>query len=346
MKFGNPLFCFILGLVFLSCNSTKKHFELSLNHKDKEYHLGDNLTASIENTKGYIIDSVVYFYGNQRIGQVTSNTPFSIQLNNQALGRHSLRAKVYSEGESYQTDTELKLLYDKKPVLYTYKIVNTYPHDIEAYTQGLDFYKGHLYESTGQHGESSLRKVDLETGKVLQKINLNRNYFGEGITVLNDKIYMLTWRTGVGFVYDLNFKKLKTFHFDQSEEGWGLTTNGKVLFKSDGTEKIWILDPETLEEKYAIQTVTKHGIITKLNELEWVEGKIYANTYLKDGVVIINPKTGAIEGLIDLRGLRDKVTQHPKLDVLNGIAYNPKTKKLYVTGKNWDKLFEIKIIKE
>lgn len=347
MKRHNLLFCFLLAFILLSCEDKTVSFELVLNQNPPEYHLGDTLQVSVKNQDNLKIDSVVYFYGENRLGKVNGNELLSQQLHEQKLGNHLLSAKIYSKGEVGEAQTSLKLLYNKKPVIYTYKIINTYPHDIEAYTQGLDFYQGALYESTGQHGASSLRKVDLKTGKVLKQIDLDQKYFGEGITVLNDKIYMLTWRSGKGFVYDSDsFEQLKTFKFDQSIEGWGLTNDGKVLYKSDGTEKIWILDPATLEEKHAVQTVTSHGITTKLNELEWVEGTIYANTYLKDGVAIIDPKNGAIIGLIDFRGLRDKVTQHPKLDVLNGIAYNSETKKLYVTGKNWDKLFEVEIIEK
>lgn len=347
MKTSNALFCLLLAFMLLSCNAKPKHFKLVFNQNPPEYHLGDTLKVSVENKKNIPIDSVIYLYGKKRLQKVHGNKELAVKLKEHKLGNHLFTAKIYAEGEITEAKSTVKLLYNQKPILYTYKIINTYPHDINAYTQGLDFYEGVLYESTGQRGASSLRKVDLKTGEVLKKIDLDQQYFGEGITILNDKIYMLTWQSGKGFVYDVDsFEKLKTFEFDQSKEGWGLATDGEVLYKSDGTEKIWILDPETLEEIHAIQTVTNHGITTKLNELEWVEGKIYANTYLKDGVVIINPKNGAITGLIDFRGLRDKVTQHPKLDVLNGIAYNPKTKKLYVTGKNWDKLFEVKIIKK
>jgi glutaminyl-peptide cyclotransferase len=328
----------------VSCGE-KAEFKLSLNQD--VYHLNDSIVVSLENPNAVQIDSVVYFYGEKRMGKSTGNKAFSSVLDGYKLGKYRISAKIYSEGESFTAETPIKLLYNKKPIIYTYKILNTYPHDIEAYTQGLEFYNGFLYESTGQHGKSSLRKVDYKTGKILKKIDLETRYFGEGITVLDDKIHMLTWRGGKGFVFDADtFEKLKTFEYDQSKEGWGLTNDGEVLYKSDGTERIWKLHPETHEEIGYFQTVTHHGITTKLNELEWVEGKIYANTYLKDGVAIINPKNGAITGLIDFRGLREKVAQHRYLDVLNGIAYNPETKTLFVTGKNWDKLFEVEIIKK
>ncbi|HET8753819.1 MAG TPA: glutaminyl-peptide cyclotransferase, partial [Salinimicrobium sp.] len=221
----------------------------------------------------------------------------------------------------------------------------------EAYTQGLEFYRDTLYESTGQYGESTLRKLNFETGEVLMSQELEDSYFAEGLSILNDKIYQLTWKEDVGFIYDVNtFEKIGSFSYYQSEEGWGLTNDGEKFYKSDGSEKIWILNGETLAEEGYIQTVTHSSISTKLNELEWVEGKIYANTYQKDGVAIINPENGAIEGVIDFHGLRDNLGNEAELDpvndVLNGIAYNPNTKKLYVTGKDWDKLFEVEIVKK
>lgn len=347
MKIYNSLALLGLLLILGSCTSSETKLELDFNQNPPEYRVGDKLEVSVKNPQKVLIDSVIYFYGGDRLKKVAGNAQLSMNFNHQKLGNNPFSAKIYSEGKLIETSETVKLLSNKKPVIYTYKIVATYPHDINAYTQGLEFYNDTLYESTGLHGLSSLRKVAYKTGEVLKKIDLPRKIFGEGITILNDKIYMLTWQAGKGFVYDVNtFEKLETFNFDKSKEGWGLTNDGKMLYKSDGTEKIWLLDPETLKEVSYIQTVTNHGITTKLNELEWVEGKIYANTYLKDGVVIIDPKTGAIEGLIDFRGLRKKVTQHPKLDVLNGIAYNPKTKKLYVTGKNWDKLFEVEIVEK
>lgn len=338
------LIFFLISFSVVSCGK-KMEFQLEL---DKDtYHLKDSIFISIRNPNGVLIDSVVYFYGDKRMGKNSGEKKFSSVLEDYKLGKYPIKAKIYSEGERISTQTSIKLLYHKKPKLYTYKILNAYPHDIEAYTQGLEFYDGFLYESTGQHGRSTLRKVDYQTGKVLKKIDLENRYFGEGISIMDGKIHMLTWQGGKGFVFDLeSFEKLKEFEYGDSKEGWGLTNDRKTLYKSDGTEKIWKLDPETHEEIGFFQTVTNHGITTKLNELEWVEGKIYANTYLKDGVAIIDPQNGAIVGLIDFRGLREKVTQHRYLDVLNGIAYNPETKTLFVTGKNWDKLFEVAIVEK
>jgi len=243
--------------------------------------------------------------------------------------------------------TKITVLNNTKPKIYTYKIVNTYPHDITSYTQGLEFYNGELYESTGQYRESKLRKVDYKTAEVLKNINLQSQYFGEGLTVLNDKIYQLTWRENTGFVYDVNsFEKLSSFTYGKSNEGWGLCNDGTRIFKSDGTENIWLLNPETLAEEETIQVYREKGKVVGLNELEWVNGKIYSNLYQFNGVAIINPKNGAMEAVIDFSPLRKLVTQHQGLDVLNGIAYNPDTNTLFVTGKRWDKLFEVEIIEQ
>ena len=160
-------------------------------------------------------------------------------------------------------------------------------------------------------------------------------------------MYQLTWQKGIGFVYSVNtFEKLDSFKYGNSKEGWGLCNDDDILYKSDGTEKIWMLNPETLVEEDYIQVCTNKGKIVGINEMEWIEGKIYANRYQKNGVAIINPKNGAVEGVIDFTPLKNKVKQHQGLDVLNGIAYNPKTKTIFVTGKRWDKLFEVEIVEK
>ncbi len=339
-----------LCALLLSCgeskNSKKNHFSIKIKQPTKDIHVHDTLTLSIQNRRNLPIDSVQYFYAENYLQSSTKNNPVKVTLKI-PLGRRLLSAKIYTGGQAATAQKKIILYTDKSPQLYTYKIVAAYPHDPNAFTQGLEFYNDTLYEGTGLYGVSELRKIDLETGKVLKSIKLNRKYFGEGITILNGKIYQLTWREGVGFVYDLHtFKKLKTFHYNKSKEGWGLCNDGNVLYKSDGTNKIWILNPKTLKEEYYIEPVTEHVLANKVNELEWVNGKIYANTWQKDGVLIINPKTGAVEGVIDFRGLKSHLKNVKEANVLNGIAYNKKTGKLYVTGKKWDKLFEIKLVKE
>ena len=192
-----------------------------------------------------------------------------------------------------------------------------------------------------------MRKVDYASGNVLKNTDLADGYFGEGLTVLNDNIYQLTWQEDTGLIYDVKtFEPKGVFRYDLSKEGWGLCNDGTSLYKSDGTEKIWTLNTDTLTEDSSIEVFTNKGKIPSLNELEWINGKIYANIYQRNGVAIINPETGAVEGVIDFTPLKELVTQHDGLDVLNGIAYNPLTKTIFVTGKRWDKLFEVTISKK
>jgi len=263
---------------------------------------------------------------------------------NTKLGKHQV-AFVFKKNEKpvKKIQKTIEIYAGVKPKILTYKLINTFPHDINAFTQGLEFYKDTLYEGTGLHGESSLRKTDYKTGKIFKKINLDKRYFGEGISILNDKVYQLTWQNGVGFIYDTNLNKTGEFLYQKSKEGWGLCNDGQQLYKSDGTEKIWLLDPETLKEKDFITVYTDKHKITRINEMEWVNGKIYTNVWQKNALAIINPQTGAVEGIVNLSDLHKKVTQHPQLDVLNGIAFDKKSGHLFVTGKKWDKMFEIEI---
>lgn len=331
-----------LSLFFINCGdkNSSKQSSLSIKTSAKSLMLGDTLKLFINNPKKLDISDISYeLNGNQ----IENNSV----LKNVSLGDKVISAKVRI-GEEVETITKSITVYNNIiPEYYTYEVVNTYPHDITSYTQGLEFHNGELYESTGQRKESKLRKVNFETGEVLKNINLDDAYFGEGLTILNDKIYQLTWQNERGFVYDVNtFEKLSTFKYGTSKEGWGICNDGKTLYKSDGTEKIYRLNPENLTEQGHIEVYTEKGKIPSLNELEWIDGKIFANIYQRNGVVIINPDTGGVEGVIDFKPLRKLVKQHSKLDVLNGIAYHPERKTIFVTGKNWDKLFEVTIKKQ
>jgi glutamine cyclotransferase len=223
-------------------------------------------------------------------------------------------------------------------------VINEYPHDATAFTQGLEIHNEFFYESTGNYGKSSLRKVKMQTGEILQRVNLDKKYFAEGITILNNKIYQLTWKEEIGFVYDLEtMKVIDTFRYGQSREGWGLSHNDKFLIKSDGTESIWFLDTGNLKEVTKIEAYTDKRKAEKLNELEFIKGKIYANIWQQNAILIIDPVTGAIEGIANLKGLQDKVGQQGDDNVLNGIAYDQEADRLFVTGKNWKKVYEIKL---
>ncbi len=344
MNIHKALIFIFLGLLIVSCGSSSNHkksdFTIKTNAVKGNIHNNETLNLSIENKKSYVIDSVAYTLNGIRIKE-------NIDLDDFKLGKHTLEATVFFEGEKQTTTSTVTILNSELPKVYTYKIINEYPHDITSYTQGLEFYNDTLYESTGQHKESKLRKVDYKTGKIIKNINLADEYFGEGLTILNNKVYQLTWQKGTGFVYDVNtFEKLSSFRYGNSKEGWGLCNYNNIIYKSDGTEKIWLLNSETLVEQEYIQVYTNKGKIIGINEMEWIDGKIYANRYQKDGVAIINPKNGAVIGVVDFKPLKKLVTQHDGLDVLNGIAYNPKTKTIFVTGKRWDKLFEVEILEK
>ena len=341
MHLDKVLKIIIVAALISGCgNSSKpiKHFLIQTNANKNVISNTDTLKLSLSNSSNKKIDSVNYVMNNSPVADI-----FSLQ--NSSLGEKMIKAEVFYDGKKEVALQKVIVVNGSTPELYTYELLNTYPHDITSYTQGLEFYNGVLYESTGQYGESKLRALDYKNDAILNNVNLSRSYFGEGLTVLNDKIYQLTWKEGRGLIYDVNtFETLGSFNYGQSKEGWGLCNDGRQLYKTDGSENIWILNAETLEEERFVQAYTNKGRLTNLNELEWVEGKIYANRYQKNGVAIINPINGAIEAVLDFKDLKNKVTNHPGLDVLNGMAYNPDTKTLFVTGKRWDKLFEVRII--
>lgn len=226
---------------------------------------------------------------------------------------------------------------------YGFKIVQIYPHDPNAYTQGLVYHKGFLYEGTGLNGRSSLRKVRLETGEVLQKIDLPPTYFGEGIAMLGNKIFQLTWKAHTGFVYDaVTFRELRTFSYPG--EGWGLTTDGHNLYMSDGTPEIRVLKPDTFKEIRRIKVHDGTVPVQELNELEYINGEIFANVWQTDKIARISLRTGKVVGWIDLAGILSPVYRRTADAVLNGIAYDAKGKRLFVTGKLWPNLLQIELV--
>jgi glutamine cyclotransferase len=225
---------------------------------------------------------------------------------------------------------------------YGYQVVDVRPHDREAFTQGLVFLQGVFFESTGLNGRSSLRRVDPQTGRVLQKIDVSAQYFAEGMTILDGKIYQLTWQSQKGFVYDLEtFARQREFSY--TGEGWGLTTDGHSLIMSDGTNQIRFLDPSTFRVTRTIQVLDHGAPLPRLNELEYVKGEIFANIWQTQSVVRINPTDGTVTGMIDFSGLLAPSDYDRNTDVLNGIAYDPAGDRLFVTGKNWPKLFEVRL---
>ena len=227
---------------------------------------------------------------------------------------------------------------------YKIQVVKEYPHDTSSYTQGLFFYDGRLYESTGQYGESTFRLVDLESGKALKRLDFNSKYFIEGSVVMGDKLYILTWESKLAFIYDaatLEYKSTVAY----PREGWGITTDGKHLIASDGTARLYFMDAGYKVER-TIDVKMDGRPIKYLNELEYIDGKIWANVYLTDMIVIINPNTGIVEGTVDCTGLLPRHLRDSRTDVLNGIAYNPANGKTYLTGKYWKRLYEVKLLEK
>ena len=225
----------------------------------------------------------------------------------------------------------------------TYEIVAKFPHDPTAYTQGLLMHDGLFYESTGLYGNSSLRVVEPETGKVLQNLPLEEQYFGEGLALLNDKLYQLTWRENTGFVYDLaTLERVNTWRYDT--EGWGLTTDGTHLIMSDGSDKLRWIDPATFKVIREL-AVTLDGVpVTRLNGLEWIDSEIFANVYTTETILRVDPQTGQVLTVLDMSGLRPEANKANPNQVLNGIAYDPEFKRLFVTGKFWDVLYEVRLV--
>ncbi len=340
-------FALALSIITItSCSDAGYKFKLNTSKKTT---LGKKAAIKFEQLKGDKIDSVQIYVDNKRVNK--NETSVAINTADFGVGKHAVTALAFYPNKSKKINNSIEILAKEAPAVYSYKIVNTFPHDKDAYTQGLEYKDGFLYETTGRRGQSTLRKVDLKTGDVLKKIDLDKKYFGEGMTILNNKIYWLTWQARKGFVYDLDtFKQVGEFDYNNSNEGWGLTHNDAELIKSDGTNKIWFLDAKNQNEKRNVQVYTNKYPVDNLNEIELINGKVYANKWQQNSIVIINPETGVVEGVANLNGLRDIVAKEQSLepsdDVLNGIAYDTENNRLFVTGKHWGKLFEIELIKK
>lgn len=329
-------------LVFSSCSNENKIFNININSESKIFNKESVLSLEIKLNNNQIdVENLKFFINDNEVDKKT-------KLNNTKLGTNLIKAQFTYKNQQKTIIKEIDVFNIKAPVIYSYMIINEYPHDISLYTQGLEFNNNILFESTGLNGFSSLRKFDIFNNKLIDVRFLDDEYFGEGLTIFENKIFQLTWKNKIGFIYDLNSMNMESsFNYDQSLEGWGLANDGEFLYKSDGTEKIWIIDPYSYEEIKNIEVVTNKKKVMNINELEIVDDKIYANTYQfnKDVVLVIDKSTGSVDGIINFGDLRNNLKQHVDLDVLNGIAFNKKRNTFFVTGKRWNKIFEVKIIK-
>ena len=311
--------------------------------------LGESVQVILEALDGSPdIDSVVFFAEDKKVGRSDSK-PFicNWHVSDLKVGESTIKSLVYYKNNTTGTsNVTVVILPDKKPVLISYEVLNVYPHDIHAYTQGLIYENGYLYEGTGQNNESSLRKVDIKTGEPSRILNLPGNIFGEGITIFGNKIYQLTYKSQVGFVYDKeSFERLQKVYYE-NKEGWGLTQDGTQLIMSDGSNLIYFMDPEYFTEIGRLEVYDEKGPVERLNELEYIDGKIYANIYGSDEIVIIDSGSGAVIAKVNFNGILAEKDKHSRIDVFNGIAFNPDHQSIYVTGKYWPKLFEVKLLEK
>jgi glutamine cyclotransferase len=347
---------FFVLIMLMNCaqsnnRSRRPVTSIQLEPKKKNYKLGEELIINlITKLKEGTLDKIEISIDGKKIKTSNSLTnSINYKTIDFGVGKHVVKiSAIKTDGVSGENYEDIFVTSDIKPVIYSYQIVSVYPHDVTHFTQGLEFHNNQLYEGTGQEGTSAIYQIDLTTGKKIKEFKLDNQYFGEGITILNNKIFELTYKNQIGFVYDLNtFKVLNTWKY-KSKEGWGLTNDGHSLIMSDGTENIYFINPDTFQEVRKIQVCNDNSIVKNINELEYIRGEIWANIWTTDLIIIIDPTTGKITGEINLAGLSGTIiqSQREQIDVLNGIAWNPITDKIYLTGKLWPKMFEIKIIKK
>lgn len=303
----------------------------------------ESLVFSVAHAAGQVkVDSVQVYIG-ARLATTITTLPATAELPMSGdPGRLSVRAVAWSAASKPQTVTLfINLLSDIIPVTYRYRIVKTYPHDRRAYTQGLVYDGGFFYEGTGQQGESSLRKVEPETGKVVSQVNLDGSLFGEGVALLGDRIYQLTWTTKVGFVYEKEtLRQINRIYYQT--QGWGLSTAGDSLVMSDGTNVLWFLDSD-FNVLSSVDVWDNKGAVDNLNELEMIDGELWANIWQTDRIARIDPVTGKVLGYVELNNLLPREEREPGTDVLNGIAWDAAGRRLFVTGKYWPRLYEIAV---
>jgi glutamine cyclotransferase len=346
----------LTSFVLINCAQSSKRTRkpvtsIQLINKNKKITVGDKLTV---NFKVKIKDGSpgkieLFLDGKTLIKDDKIEGSYEIDTKNLSVGTHYLKTiATTNDGTSGENYADFLLLSDVIPQKFGYKVIKAYPHNIEHFTEGLEIHNGYLYESTGQEGTSSIYKIDLSTWKEIKENKLDNKYFGEGITILNNKLYQLTYKTQIGFVRDLKtFDLIKSWNF-KNLQGWGMTNDGKSLIMSDGTEFLTYLDPENLNEIKRIQVCNNKGIVTNLNELEYINGEIWANIWTSDIILKIDPKTGKVLTEIDLKGILSSnfLNKNSQAEVMNGIAFDKDKNKIYITGKFWPKIFEIEILKK
>jgi glutamine cyclotransferase len=314
--------------------------------ENAEYKLYQPVDVVIELLfKNRVPDSVTVFF-DSKIVKTLKSEPWKCsvpEVLTKSTGRKSLKVIAYKDGKIQNPIARFLVFYsDVLPKINGYKVINSYPHDKHAFTQGLFYDKGTLYESTGQETESSLREVEIASGKVLRQLNIDASLFGEGITLFKDRIFQVTWTSKVGFVYEKEtFKQLNKIYYPT--QGWGLTTINDNVVMSDGTNILYFYEPEMFTVVSRIEVYDNEKKIDSLNELEYINGEIWANIWMQDRIARIDPASGKVKAYIDLAGIFPQNERNPEAEVLNGIAYDKDARRIFVTGKRWSKLYEIKI---
>ncbi|MGB4293483.1 MAG: glutaminyl-peptide cyclotransferase [Bacteroidales bacterium] len=313
--------------------------------ENAELKLNEKIKIVLEPDARVLPDSVRIWFDGKDAGVIRNNIwEYEIPSSfNSKTGKKAIKVVAYKRRYRSQTISRfVTVLSDVAPRRNGYRVINVYPHDREAFTQGLVYYGGYLYEGTGQETRSNLRKVNLATGEVLNQHNLDSKLFGEGIAIFDGKIYQLTWQSKVGFVYDLeSFRMINRFYYQT--EGWGLTTMGDKLVMSDGSNILYIIDPAMFLPVAQLEVYDNKSMVKDLNELEYIKGEIWANIWMTDLIARIDPASGKVLAYIDLKGIMNDPSFDTASNVLNGIAYDSENDRIFITGKNWPKLFEIKV---
>ncbi|MFP4619867.1 MAG: glutaminyl-peptide cyclotransferase [Bacteroidales bacterium] len=323
----------------------EKVASVNLANKKENYVTGDVVQFSLSSPDSLSVDSAKTYSNSNFQNTITGNyDSINVSTSNLPVGNNTFKIEVFlSNGKNESHYQSVKFLSDIKPKQLTVNVIKTYPHDPNAYTQGLFYNDGFLFEGTGKKGRSSLRKVALETGEIINSHSLPDEFFGEGITPFNDKIIQLTWTSKTGFVYNKeNLELINKVKYPT--QGWGLTTDGKRLIMSDGTSTIYFLDPDNFSEIERIKIYDHQGPVQDLNELEYINGKVYANIWQESHIISFDPETGKVLEKIDCSKLVPDEYKNDRDNVLNGIAYDKENQRLFLTGKRWENIFQVKIV--
>ena len=346
----------IIILLAYSCSHTKTDETLTISPEaGASYKAGDIVKVQLHYPGDTKPDSIVYQLDSARLGAKKDSSAISFKTDSMPLGARVITAKLYQASKSQDVSTNIVLYAAKPPQVLTYKIEKVLPHDTSCYTEGLVYQDGYLYESGGGYldpppgqerdGQSSLRKVDLTTGKVVKKVLVDPKVFAEGISIVGNKIIQLTWTQKIGYVYDKDsFKLISTFANNVGAEGWGLCFDGNKLYMDDSTNRIWFLNKDSYRQMGYVDVYDDKTRIDSINELEYIDGKLFMNVFQTNDILIVDPKTGAVLQKIDLTGLYPQAQRNMNADVLNGIAYDKATGRIFITGKKWDKLFQVKFV--